>query len=770
MTMKIYRNIVETIGNTPLVEIGKINPNRNVTVLAKLEYFNPGGSIKDRTALSMIEGAEARGELTKDKIIVEATSGNTGIGLAMVAASKGYRVLLAMSESASEERKRILKALGAELHFTPANLGTDGAIEFVYELYRMHPDKYYIADQFNSEDNILAHYRGTAEEIWRQTDGLVTMVVATLGTSGTAMGIARRLKECSESVRIVGVEPYMRHKIQGLKNMKESYQPGIFDRKRLDETVNIHDDDAFRMARRLAREEGIFAGMSSGAAVHVALEKAKEMDSGVVVAILSDGGDRYLSTDLFRDEEAASLTLFNAFTRSKESFRPARKEEVLIYSCGPTVHEIPHVGVYRRFVVADMIVRYLAFKGYRVKHRSNVIDLSDRSIRGSEEAGQTVSAFTETAIEGFLSGVRKLNIRAETLFPRATEAIDDMIASVDKLVGHGYAYEKLRSVYFDISKLDDYGVLSKTDLDGAGTANRVTLDDHEKDSPADFALLKRSTLAELKKGIYYKTKWGNVRPTWHLECAATAMKNLGEAIDIHVGGADILFPHCENVRAIGKALTGKAPANYWLNSELVMLDGQKMSRALNNCYSIDNLEERGYNGAVVRYFFLSSHYRKPLNFSFGALDTAKNTIRRINDFIQDLLRLSPGPGCPEADQMIYDLSQGFIESMDDDFNASGALAALFDFVKRVSDPLREGRLSEKDRARIVELLHKIDSVLAFMDFEELKLPPEAESLVEEREELRERGRWAEADALRERLNAMGFVIQDTKEGSRWKRS
>jgi cysteinyl-tRNA synthetase len=299
----LSHNILDTIGHTPLIEISRLNPNPEVKVFAKMESFNPGGSIKDRVALFMIEGAERRGELTKEKIILEATSGNTGIGLALIAATKGYRLCLTMSEAASEERKKILKALGAELIFTPAAQGTDGAIEMAYDLMREHPGKYFGTDQFNNADNVAAHYHGTAEEIWGQTDGRVTMVVAALGTTGTAMGISKRLKELNSQIKIIGVEPYLQHKIQGLKNMKESYQPGIYDRSRLDEKINILDEDAFEMARRMAREEGVLVGMSSGAAMHVALQKSRELQEGLIVVICPDSGERYLSTDLFTDKK-----------------------------------------------------------------------------------------------------------------------------------------------------------------------------------------------------------------------------------------------------------------------------------------------------------------------------------------------------------------------------------------------------------------------------------------------------------------------------------
>ena len=235
---KIYKSIIEGIGNTPFVEICRLNPNKKVKIFAKLESANPGGSIKDRTALYMIKNAEKRGELNHDKIILEATSGNTGIGLAMIAAAKGYKLCLTMSEAASEERKKILRAMGAELHFTPAAQGTDGAIEVAYKMLRENPDKYFGTDQFNNEDNISAHYCGIAQEIWEQTGGAVTIVVSSLGTTGTAMGISKRLKELNPEIKIIGVEPYLQHKIQGLKNMRESYRPGIFEKARLDEKVN----------------------------------------------------------------------------------------------------------------------------------------------------------------------------------------------------------------------------------------------------------------------------------------------------------------------------------------------------------------------------------------------------------------------------------------------------------------------------------------------------------------------------------------------------
>ena len=292
-------NILELIGNTPLVKINKLNPNKEIELYAKLEFFNPGGSVKDRIALFMIEGAEKRKNLTKNKTVLEATSGNTGIGLALVCAIKRYKLCLVMPESVSEERKRILKAFGAELLFTSKKQGIDGAIEKAYEIARKSK-KYWLADQFNNPDNMLAHYQGTAREIWQQTKRKITHFVAGLGTSGTLMGVAKFLKEKNPEIKIIGVEPYLGHKIQGLKNLKEAYRPGIFDKTYLDEKINIKDEDAFETARKLAKEEGIFTGMSSGAAMFVALQKIKEIRrEGLMVVLLPDGGERYLSTNLF---------------------------------------------------------------------------------------------------------------------------------------------------------------------------------------------------------------------------------------------------------------------------------------------------------------------------------------------------------------------------------------------------------------------------------------------------------------------------------------
>ena len=292
-------NILWTIGNTPMVKINNMNTNPNVQLYAKLEGFNPTGSIKDRVALKMIEEAEINGELTKDRIIIEATSGNTGIGLSMIGRVKGYRVQIVMNSAVSIERQKMIRAFGGEIILTDPKLGTDGAIIKVRELIAKNPCKYFNPNQFSNEHNKLAHYKTTAEEIWTQTQGTITHFVSSLGTSGTLMGVGMGLREKNKSIRIVEAHPIKGHYIQGLKSMEEAIVPEIYDSSKIDGSVMVESEEAFEMSRRIVNEEGIFVGMSSGAAMLAALKTAEQIDSGVMVVIFPDRGEKYLSTNLF---------------------------------------------------------------------------------------------------------------------------------------------------------------------------------------------------------------------------------------------------------------------------------------------------------------------------------------------------------------------------------------------------------------------------------------------------------------------------------------
>lgn len=294
-------DILHTIGRTPLVKINRLNPNPAVSIYAKLEGFNPTGSIKDRIALRMVEAAEADGRLTPGKTIIEPTSGNTGIGLAIVGIVKGYPVEIVMSEAVSEERRKIIRSYGAKVILTPGDQGTDGAIRLARSMVAAEPDKYFMPDQFSNASNYLAHYETTALEIWEQTGGRVDYLVCALGTSGTIMGISKFMRALNPDVKVVCAHPVRGHYIQGLKNMEEAIVPGIYHPELIDIQQMIESEEAIAMARRIIAEEGIFAGMSSGAAMLAAARTAEQIPGGNVVVIFPDRAEKYLSTTMFAD-------------------------------------------------------------------------------------------------------------------------------------------------------------------------------------------------------------------------------------------------------------------------------------------------------------------------------------------------------------------------------------------------------------------------------------------------------------------------------------
>ncbi|MFP4158765.1 MAG: cysteine--tRNA ligase [Desulfobacterales bacterium] len=759
-------SILDAIGNTPMVEIRRLNPNPAVRILAKLEYVNPGGSVKDRPALAMIEQGERSGELTPDKTVIEATSGNTGIGLAMVCTVKGYRLLLAMSDAVSMERRKILAARGAEIFLTPGHLGTDGAIEEVYRLVREDPDRYFMTDQYNNPANWQAHYSGTAEEIITQSGGAISKFIATMGTTGTVMGCSRRLRQYDRNIEIIGVEPYLGHKLQGLKNLKEAYRPEIFEKRWVDRKINIDDEEAFEMTRRLSLEEGMFVGMSSGAAMVIAAREAEAMSEGTIVVIFPDSGERYLSTPLFSVKKKAEIQLFNTLTRSKVAFDPIRSGRVSMYTCGPTANKRIHLGECRRFVFSDLLCRYLAFRDLDVTHVMNITDMDDNTIQGSEAAGQSLAEFTDHYIELFKSDLQALNIAPAEAYPRASEHVTDMVELAKKLYDKGFAYEKLRSLYFSIGSFDEYGRLSGIDIDKIKLGATVDLDEYEKDNPRDFTLLKRARLSELKRGIYVKTRWGNVRPSWHIQCAAISMKHLGETYDIHTSTRELVFPHHENELAMAKALTGKPLARYWVHCEQVLAQDEDGSQHGSGLPTLGDLQDKGSSPREVRFWLITAHYRKPLVYAPGKLDQAKKAIRRIDECVRALYESEEAgrekSGGEEIDQIAYDIRQGFINAMDDDLNIPMAMAAVFRKIRQINALAAENRLGAKDARKILDTLAEIDRVLGVFDFTRKRYSPEIEALIEERNKARRNRDFARADKIREQIRQAGIEIKDEK--------
>ncbi len=764
----IYENVLALIGKTPLVRIRKLNPNPKVEILAKLEYFNPGGSVKDRAAFFMIEEAERNGELTKEKIILEATSGNTGIGLALVAAVKGYRILLVMSESVSQERIKILKAFGAEILFTPAHLSTDGAIEYAYRLAREEPDKYWLADQFNNHANWKAHYYGTAMEIWEDTRGQLDMVVATMGTSGTLMGVSRRMAELSKDIKVVGVEPYFGHKIQGLKNMKESYPPGIYERHRLYKVINIEDELAYETARKLAKLEGIFVGMSSGAAMAGALKMAEELEEGRIVVILPDTGERYLSTSLFLVKKTPGIKIFNTLSRTVEELIPIEENKVKIYCCGPILNQELTLNVARRFVIADIICKYLRWKGLETELVTNVTDIDEKTIRSAEVKGQSLEEYSGHLFKIFLEDLKSLNITEPISHMKASENVDKMIEVVERLTQKGYAYEKFRSVYFDISRLKPYGSLSKVDLSKIQVGKTVDLDQYEKDNPRDFTLLKRATLSDLKKGTYYETRWGKVRPSWHLECAALGSVKPGIPYDLHISGLELLFPHNENTFAIGYALLDRIPCRYWLHVDQVEFQRDKSGgEEVAQEATVKEFMGLLNNPRALRYLLLSRNYRRKILLTQKDIRDAELNIFKLDWTIQALMTAPTDNGSGELKQGIYDLKAGFFDSLEEDLNLPRAIGVLFRFVKKLNESIEHNGIADKVREEILSLFRQIDSVLGVFSFSRHPDEAKIKEMVSQRERFRERRDWAEADRLRDELKNMGVNLVDTPKGTLW---
>ncbi len=771
----LHKTILSAVGNTPLIRINRLHKNNSVQIYGKLESSNPGGSVKERIALSMIEAGEKSGELTKDKIVLEATSGNTGIGLAMVCAARGYRCVLVMPESASIERRKIMQAYGAEILLTPASRATDGAIEKSYIMAREFPDRYFLTDQYNNDANWRAHYDHTAPEIWQQTDGRVTHLIATLGTSGTVMGLCAWFHEHQSQVKVIAVEPHLDHKIQGLKNMKESYKPGIFDKNVPDKVVLIDDESAFSTARQLASREGMLVGMSSGGAMAAAIEYAKGLESGVLVVILPDGGERYLSTPLFTPPEKESekkeqLRFYNTLRKKKEVFIPQRENHATFYSCGPTAYEISNLPLCRRFVVSDLITRTLEARGLTVDAYMNFTDIDDNTIAGAENAGQPLKDFTQGYIAGFMEDMEALGVKRAKGYPRASEHVDDMIEVAHELIHKGYAYEKHGSIYFDISKFKKYGSLSGIDLSKIQLGKTVDLDNYEKDNPRDFTLLKRSTLQELKKGIFFETDWGNIRPSWHVECSAMATRNLGDTMDIHTSSRNLIFPHHENEIAIAEALTGKPLANYWLHSELVLVDGKNMSSEVGNNVTLQDLIAHGYTAREVRFMLLSVHYRKPLNFSYKRLNSVRTALRRLDEFCCKLHCLPAGIPHPEVAAFVSAMERQFFEAMNDDLNVSKGMGAIYNFIKKTNPILQINHLDRDQKNYILEILEKINSVLNVFRLQGCPLAPDVNALIQRREEARLAKNWKAADEAREELAQKGITIIDTVNGPVWKKT
>jgi cysteinyl-tRNA synthetase len=411
--------------------------------------------------------------------------------------------------------------------------------------------------------------------------------------------------------------------------------------------------------------------------------------------------------------------------------------------------------------VADILRRYLEYRGYEVNHVMNITDLDDKTIQASEKAGMDVKLFADKYVQASMEDMAALGIKPATRYARASEHIDDMVALTARVLEKGYAYEKLQSVYFDISRFPGYGKLSGIDLNKIRLGSTVDLDEYEKANPRDFTLLKRAKLSELRRGIYTKTEWGNVRPSWHIESAAIAMKYLGDTFDLYTSSVDLMFPHHENEIAISGALSSTPLARCWILAEPALSGGKKAQTGPDTPY-IRDLLDKGYGGRVIRYWLLSHNYRKPLQFSLEALTQSKASLQRLDECIQLLNELKGGRPFGDLDQLLYDARTGFTDAMDDDLDISSAMAAVFRAVRGINRLLSEGRLDVAGAKRSIDVFRGIDGVLGIFRFEQSAFDPSAKELMRQHNEAREKKDWARADEIRDRLRAMGTEVRDDK--------
>jgi len=467
------------------------------------------------------------------------------------------------------------------------------------------------------------------------------------------------------------------------------------------------------------------------------------------------------------------MRLYNTASRSVEPLATEESGRVKMYTCGPTVYGLAHIGNLRTFLFEDILRRSLAYTGYEVFQVMNLTDVDDKTIRGAQEAGVPLDEYTAPFIEAFFEDLERLGVERAEIYPRATTHIPEMIAMIETLLEKGHAYEADGSIYFKISTDDDYGKLSGQKLEEMRTGQRVADDEYEKQDLRDFVLWKAGKPGEPT----WDSPFGPGRPGWHIECSAMGMKYLGDTFDIHCGGVDNIFPHHENEIAQSESATGKTFVRHWVHSEHLIVDGEKMSKSLGNQYNLSDLLERGASPRAIRYLFLSVHYRQKLNFTFQALDAATSALSRVDEM---RFRLDHAKGSDEApafaSEQVAKLKSEFSAAIGDDLNLSAGLAALHTFVMNRS--IAEGMIAPGDRELILEGLSDIDRVLGVLDASAWRSETEAtgpsDAEVEEQIAAREAARaakdFAESDRIRDALLELGVVLEDTPQGPRWKRA
>src|SRR5580658_7605673 len=474
------------------------------------------------------------------------------------------------------------------------------------------------------------------------------------------------------------------------------------------------------------------------------------------------------------------LRLYNTLTRQIDEFKPLEGNIVRMYTCGPTVYAFAHIGNFRTFVFQDVLRRFLHSQGYRVLQVMNVTDVDDRIIQASTAAGVGIREYTEKYIQAFLEDIDALHIEMPEELVRATDHIEDMVALIEKLQKKGLTYTSDGSIYYRIAKFPAYGKLSKIDVAGMQAGARVDVDQYEKDDARDFALWKAPKPGE----HFWETRIGPGRPGWHIECAAMAMKYLGETLDIHTGGIDLAFPHHENEIAESEAATGKPFVKIWLHAEHLIVDGEKMSKSLGNFFTLRDLFAKGTKPSSIRYLLLSVPYRRQLNFTADSLTQAANSVERLRNFVTRLKTEQFAAGSnPQIAKRAAKALADFDAGLADDLNTAFSLAAIFDLVRDVNTAMDRGEFLQQDAPEVLAIMEKFDAILAVLaddDDEKLRelgfgsrpprwTPEKIEQLIAERNAAKKRRDFKRSDEIRQELLNSGIILEDTRDGTvRWK--
>lgn len=463
-----------------------------------------------------------------------------------------------------------------------------------------------------------------------------------------------------------------------------------------------------------------------------------------------------------------AIKIYNTLTRQKEEFIPLEEGKVKMYVCGPTVYNYIHIGNARPAIVFDTVRRYFQFRGYDVLYVSNFTDVDDKIIRAAQQVGEDVPKLAERFIEAYFEDVGALGCMKADIHPRVTENMDTIIEFIQSLIDKGYAYESEGDVYFHTRKFKDYGKLSHQSIDELRIGARIAVGE-KKDDALDFALWKAAKPGE----IYWDSPWGKGRPGWHIECSAMARKYLGDTIDIHAGGQDLAFPHHENEIAQSEALTGKPFARYWMHNGYININNEKMSKSLGNFVLVNEIIKR-HDPQVIRFFMLSVHYRNPINYSEEVIENTKAALERLKTSYQNLEhRKAASTNLTNDDEkwleQIQQLHEQFIEAMDDDFNTANGISVIFELAKLANLYLLEKTTSVKVIDAFIGEFDQLFSVLGISLKEDSLLDEEIEELIVKRNEARKNRDFALADKIRDELKAKNIILEDTPQGTRWKR-